>query len=677
MIDLLAHRDPFQRGYQSTYEAFSALRETFHRSGRFDDSNAKLDEVSKLFATYLAAKLGHIGGFPEPDSGSLVSDLQTAFSETVKLPQYDLGRGYTIFGTRPTLSIRPGDELMASDMVRLVRQGIDLAFELRDNGHPFDILNEAFGHFVRDNFRSNIEDAQYMTPPEVTDFMAALALHDLRAVRSVENDAEGTLTVLDPSCGVGSFLGAIYQRVQNEQQFDSKYLKLYGQDKVERMVRLATLNLGLFNVQDHRITLGNSLERGSPLDDLNGEVDVILTNPPFGARFDQEYVEVAAGDNTPFFADRNRPSATVGSELLFVDRGLRLLRPGGRMLIIVPDSVVSARGMPAMLRHHLARTCTIRAVIELPASTFAQAGTRTKTAILYIQKGRPDQTNSVFMGVSDHLGFQVSSRKGVQVKLASGVNDLPAVLAAYREFVHRPESNEVQVLSSTPSCVSVPQSIVFKESWTPKHHSASRFETVANIKYNSDIDLIPLSEMVEFCARRRKPKHWHKGCAFISVRHIFGEGFLNVIGALEYAPKTPGIPISPGELLASRINPRIPRVCVVPDLGLDMLCSSEFEVMRVKNRVDTYMLAYLLQAKAVQNQIRSLTSGTSSSHSRIRTDELGQVLIPLPKPGTTRAKRLSMLASEYRDVLNSLATYTTMMAKLRQREEEVLPSGDR
>ena len=106
-----------------------------------------------------------------------------------------------------------------------------------------------------------------------------------------------------------------------------------------------------------------------------------------------------------------------------------------------------------------------------------------------------------------------------------------------------------------------------------------------------------------------------------------------------------------------------------------MLCSSEFEVMQVKSGVDTYMLAYLLQTKAVQSQIRSLTSGTSSSHSRIRTDEFGQVLIPLPKPGTTRANLLSKLTSEYRDVLDSLATYTTMMAKLRQREEEVLPSG--
>ena len=85
-------------------------------------------------------------------------------------------------------------------------------------------------------------------------------------------------------------------------------------------------------------------------------------------------------------------------------------------------------------------------------------------------------------------------------------------------------------------------------------------------------------------------------------RRIFPEqGGQNLLGALEDAAKTPGIPISPGELLAARINPRIPRVCVVPDIGLNMLCSSEFEVMRVKSRTDTYMLAYLLQTKAVQS----------------------------------------------------------------------------
>ena len=165
-------------------------------------------------------------------------------------------------------------------MVRLVRQGVDFALDSRTNGRSFDILNEAFGHFIRDNFRSNIEDAQYMTPPEVTNFMADLVLQDLKVEQRSAEDDQKSLTVLDPSCGVGSFLGAIYQRARDRSWFDHRRLRLFGQDKVERMVRLSTLNLELFDVEEYSITIGNSLERGSPLDDLNGTVDVILTNPP-------------------------------------------------------------------------------------------------------------------------------------------------------------------------------------------------------------------------------------------------------------------------------------------------------------------------------------------------------------------------------------------------------------
>lgn len=675
MIDLFTYHDPFQQGYLRTYHAFSELRESFHRSGRFDDSNAKLDEVSKIFATYLAFKLRQIGQFPAAESSTLVSELQSAFSETVRLPQYHLGSGNSIFGTRPTLAIRSGDEATAADMVRLVRQGIDLAFELRDDGPPFDILNEAFGHFVRDNFRGNVEDAQYMTPPEVTDFMAELVLHDLLGQDSSVNEPGRSLTVLDPSCGVGSFLGALYQRARSSGLIPTRGLRLFGQDKVERMVRLATINLELFDAGERRITLGNSLERGSPLDCLNGKVDIILTNPPFGARFDQAYVDVACGDNTPFFSDRKRAATSVYSELLFVDRGLRLLKEGGRMLIIVPDGIVSARGMSALLRQHLTRTITLRAVIELPAATFAQAGTRTKTAILYLQKMRTSGNSPVFMSVANHIGFKVYSRKGVQIKARHGDNDLPAIAAAYRGHNGTHISGPIQVLSSAPSCVMVPQSTVFKGNWTPRHYSATRFETVTKISSNREFEMVPLRDMVEFCSRTRKPTRWRAGWAFISVLHIFREGLVNVSGVFDHAPKTPGIPTRPGELLVARINPRIPRVCVTPDFGVNTLCSSEFEVMRAMEGVNAYVLAYMLQTDAVQTQISSLTSGTSSSHNRIRTSELGQVLIPIAKRGTNKAQMIEELSKAYQEVLHSLVVNAAKVAKLRRREVEIFTAS--
>ena len=655
--------------YTQIYEALSALRETFHRSGRLDDSNAKLDEVSKLFATYLSFRRGEISSFPSAQSPSLIADLHQAFEAAAMTPALRLNSGYSVFGTNPSLALREGDEILASQLVKLVRDGIELAFNSKANVHAFDVLNEAFGHFVRDNFRGNIEDAQYMTPPEVVDFMADMLMSDLANELQAGGSTNKPLLVVDPSCGVGSFLAAIYEKARGSQWLSPKRLRLFGQDKVERMVRLSTINLQLFDVEEHRITLGNSLEAGSPLDSLNDKVDCILTNPPFGARFDADYVRRECKGNTPLFSNMHRVSATIDSELLFVDRNLRLLRDGGRMLIVIPDGVVSAKGTAAILRNHVSSVATVEAVIELPAVTFAQAGTRTKTAVLYLRKGRSLSQRSVFMGISKDLGFQVASRKGVQIKLIEGANDLPAVLDSYRTSRETTAVTSPIILRVEPSCVVVPNSSIRSGSWTPSHYSAARFAALTGFARKAAYELIPLSDLVRFCSDGRKPEKWREGWAYISVLHLLGEGFVDIGGARVYSPKTPGVLTKPEELLLSRINPRIPRICVTPDFGVTTLCSSEFEVMTPKSKTSVYTLAYLLQSNVVQAQIQSLTSGTSASHNRIRTTELAQVLIPVPRSGTQQESELQRCSERYEKALTSLYRNTAELAALRQADE--------
>lgn len=101
------------------------------------------------------------------------------------------------------------------------------------------------------------------------------------------------------------------------------------------------------------------------------------------------------------------------------------------------------------------------------------------------------------------------------------------------------------------------------------------------------------------------------------------------------------------------------------------LCSSEFEVLRCRDGVDAHSLAYLLQTEVVQNQIRSLTSGTSASHNRIRTSELAQVLIPLAKPRSATASTLHTLFNGYREASTALAINAMRLAKLRQRDAAI------
>src|SRR5438067_830044 len=172
--------------YSTIYDSLSHLREVFHKSGRFDDSNAKLDEVVKLLSTYIAYKRGLLKSFPQLDNiptSKLIPELQRAFRQAAQLPCYLNQTGGSIFGSSPSLALRAGDEALARDLVRLVEDAVDIAFANKEAGNPFDVLNEAFGHFVRDNFRGNIEDAQYMTPPEVVDFMVDMALADIEKER--------------------------------------------------------------------------------------------------------------------------------------------------------------------------------------------------------------------------------------------------------------------------------------------------------------------------------------------------------------------------------------------------------------------------------------------------------------------------------------------------------------
>lgn len=669
--------DPLVEGYEGVYTALTELRESFHRSGRLDDSNAKLDEVAKLFATYLAFRRGLIDHFPRA-STALVADLQRAFVEAARLPQYLSSDGTSIFGSDPRLVLREGDEALAAELVALVQQCVDTAFQLKDAGKPFDILNEAFGHFVRDNFRGNVEDAQYMTPPEVVDFIVDMALREIAGVLPSSSIGED-LTVLDPSCGVGSFLATFYHRATTSGIVPAPRLRLFGQDKVERMARLATINLELFEAKDHKVFIGNSLAKGSPIDKLNGRVDLILTNPPFGARFDNQYVKKVCGGNVPFFSSQRREGLSVDSELLFVDRNLRLLKEGGRLLIVVPDGVISAKGLSASLRQYLGGVAKVRGIIELPAVTFAQAGTRTKTSVLYVQKMARPTRSRVFMSVVDDLGFQVASRKGVQIKQPEGTNQLPDVLRAFTDFAGSAavsEPTNATILCESPSCVAVDESEIIRGSWTPSHYSARRFGAIRSVSAAGDFELLRLSELVEFCADSRRASRWRPGMAFISVLHVLGEGVVDLAGATTYAPKTPGVPANVGEILLSRINPRIPRVCIVPDLGREILCSSEFEVMRSRGQLSTHLLAYLLLSEGVQAQIGSLTSGTSASHNRIRTSELSAVLIPVPKSGTSRAKQLDALSSAYRNALESLSEGAQKVAQLRRQEGAVFGVPD-
>lgn len=665
-------QDLFALDNRGTYarlnSALAEFREASHRDGRFDDSNAKLDELVKVVATYVAYQSRQITSFPSPEGvnrRSLVAELQASFEAAAGLSCYRDGNGNSVFGKAPRLSFEERDERLVALMVRFV---IESFGQMPGDISGYDPINETFGHFVRDNFRGHIEDAQYLTPGEVVNFMVDVALEEVAAADST---ARGPLVVADTCCGVGSFLAMFASRFRQRSTVLKRDLILLGQDKVDRMVRLSVVNLALFASVKHQIYWGNSLRGGGALEAWDEKVDLILTNPPFGARFAVADIAQAGERVLPIYSKISRLGQTVDSELLFVDRNLALLRPGGHLLIVLPDGVVSARGQAALLRQQLRGRAYVRAVVDLPKVTFAQAGTQTKTVILHLQKSGAGNRASerVFVARANDLGFQVSRRKGAAIKVIEGRDELPTILAALHAAKAESGTSGAKVHSDTPPCVSLPHDEFISGTWTPAFYSPARLSSIASLSAQNGSKAVPLIELADFRSNDRSTRMFQDGDRFISVLHILGEGLIDVEGILRHKPITPGLPVSPGEVILSKINPRIPRVAVVPDITGRILCSSEFEILTPKSGVNPYLLTFLLLSHRVQTQIQSMTSGTSASHNRVRTSALAEVLIPIPGRGTEGERRLAATVREYERASRALFSSTWSLSELRRSAE--------
>jgi len=611
MADLIERAE---QPYRAIYEALHDVRETFHREGRISDANAKLDETVKL----LAIHFGHIAGILEADQYQKlrnrrtfqVRSLDTAFKIVASSPTFLREGMDSIFGKQPALNFEEDDSNIAFSLFSATGQALDAQAACGSN---LDILNEAFGHHVRDNFRSHIEDAQYMTPPEVVNFMIEAALGEIRTGTPAD-----PLIVTDPSCGVGSFLTGFRKAYVEKNGIEiAKHMRCIGQDKIERMVRLTALNFIFSNNRNDNVFMGNTIIDDSPIGDFNNQADLILTNPPFGARFDKDFLRYNSKKSTPFFATKVTSTKVIESEILFLDRYLSLLRPGGVCMVVVPDRVISAKGTASLMRQYLARTTELLFVVELPPVTFAQAGTRTKTAILAFRKRSPKKLYPIFFAESHDLGFQVSKRKGVPVKKTFGNNDLPMILKTR----HHKEETNVRRGSSLGRWIEINPSSY--DAWTPR----SVLFDARSICEDLDYKIVPLKFLTEGKIKRRTRNHSSDNY-FISVLHIIGEGILDIPGIKSYEPITPGFPVYPGEVIFSRINPRIPRAAVVPNLNRPLLCSSEYEIIKPKNGISPYMLCFLLLSPSVQVQIQSLTAGTSASHSRVKPGRVLDVLVP-------------------------------------------------
>ena len=187
-------------------------------------------------------------------------------------------------------------------------------------------------------------------------------------------------TVMDPCCGTAGFLLASYEhmRKQSKDVEKQKFLKnnaLHGADNTSLVVTLASMNLYLHDIGVNKSPIAY---KDSLIDTTDDMYQVVLTNPPFGTR-PQGSVEVSA--NRPEFIK------TSDNQVNFLQHIMSIVKTGGRVGVVLPDSVLTDTGATEKVREKLMKDFNLHTILRLPTGIFYANGV--KTNVLFFDKGEP------------------------------------------------------------------------------------------------------------------------------------------------------------------------------------------------------------------------------------------------------------------------------------------------
>ncbi len=303
-----------------------------------------------------------------------------------------------------------------------------------------DAKGAAYQEIVGTNLRG--DRGQYFTPRGAIKLMVAML------------DPQPNERVLDPACGTGGFLVATLDHLNRrfhdearvpagaestdeflsiqERLGDFVRSNLFGADDDQFLVRAAQMNVLMSANAEARMFNLNSLE--FPAGDRAGvapaveaipfgSIDVVMTNPPFGSdipindpnilrHFELAHSWERTDDGS--FRNTGRLQASVAPEVLFLERCVDWLRPGGRAGVVVPNGILGNPGDES-IRAWLLRHCWVLASVELPVEVFiSEADVNILTSLLFLKKKSQQEIRAadlgkgtdypIFMAVAEKVG---------------------------------------------------------------------------------------------------------------------------------------------------------------------------------------------------------------------------------------------------------------------------------
>jgi type I restriction enzyme M protein len=502
--------------------------------------------------------------------------------------------------------------------------------------------------------------------------------------------------LIDPACGTGGFLIRAYDVVSNKIQAS----ELTSEEKQERLQSLATqclvgidwepraartckMNMiihgdghaGVYqanslrlDVLERKVAQRQSLNPRAPSVE-EGTFDIVLTNPPFGARdSDNSILE-------EFELGRGR---SAKREVLMIERCIRLLRPGGRMAVVVPEGILSNK-LDKRIRDFIRRECVLKAIIRLPQDAFKMSGGAACTSIIYAVKRDPNvpdlqEQDDVFFARAEYIGTTPSGKPIEQ-------NDLLAIKEQFRRFEEgewtgielrsrqgesmdilrsvptgdsrlwlEPEVNRTSLLYDRLSYVVRDPQIVNRYSYTYFH---PRYYEIVN---ELGAMLTEVADLESLCVagyptRGKKPsQESSEGIPILKVRNITGRG---IDLDTEYAPNTEKIREDCAEAIVQQNDVLITctgegtigRADVYPYKDI-AIADGHVSICRLGPGIDPWYVLEYLRSEHGQIQMLRHISGSTGQTELLRQYVKG---LRIPVPELSLQEELVHLMREARD----------------------------
>lgn len=546
-------------------------------------------------------------------------DYITALFESVKQQYIDDG----LFEENERLRIRRESFL----------QILDEFCNISLYGVAEDVKGVAFESFLGKTFRGEL--GQFFTPRTIVNFMV-----------DVLNVKEGEL-ICDPCCGSGGFLIRAFEKVQDDIDNDihhqvqlllqlmpsdkslvkellselektrkgSRYYKLchdyfYGVDANVRMARTSKMNMimhgdGHVGVYQHDGLLNVGAIRENMF-------DVILINPPFGVHVDRNIKATPDGETLGSLYELNSSNA----EVLFIERTLKLLKPGGRAALVLPEGIFN-NSTNNKVRKFVEERAQILSIISIPADVFLSSGANIKPSILIIRKLAADELKNGKKVNKEICACKVSDAGINSVGMPSDNKQLIALVPVLRKWIEsgiRPEDGEtVRVLDYEEM-----------EDW-----NIQPFFKINQIKFRSGIPVVKLADVLRQVSDSVILED-NILYTRITVR-LFNKGIIErdrVLGS-EIGTKKQFL-VRSGQFVVSKIDGKSGAFGFVPAELDGAIVTQDFPVFEADERlVLPDYLELVLANPSILDNVKATSSG-STGRKRLSISKFLNTRIPLP-----------------------------------------------